>query len=309
MLKTLAIVSTLSGLIPILIIGVVFAGQGDWEQLLSLAGVFTLAGVGLFVMLLLVMLVFFSNRLRTRYTLNAQGILQETIDKVSKTANRLAVVAGVLGRSPGTAGAGLIAMNQEAEGLEWQGRFTLEARPRRHLLIFRNAWRPVLEVYCTADNFDQVQTLARHYMAEHGTRQRAEVKSPLPVYLLHTLLILLACVPIIAIHDEFNLDILLPMILLAFALATLWLIPLFGYVVLLTNTLILLSFTRAMLEEQTSYFRSGETYLHYQVFSDADWVNLGIALLALAYLSWLSLRAVRGKLMSLLIRDRMDMGA
>jgi hypothetical protein len=259
-------------------------------------------------MFMLIMLIVFGNRLNTRYSVSDKGILQETIDKVGKAGSRLAVLAGILGRSPGTAGAGLIAMSQEAMALDWKGGFSLDPRPRRHMLIFRNAWRPVMEVYCTPENYAEVEALARQHMARHRTETRRESRSPLPRYLGHSALILLASFPIFAAYDEFGIDILVPMIMMAFALATLWLIPLFGYVVLLMNALILAAFVGEMLEERTSMFRGGETYLHYQVFSEADWGNLILALLGIAYLSWLSWRAVRGKLMSLLVRDQGDMG-
>ena len=309
MVKTMAIVSALSAFIPVLIMGVIFGSQGEWDQIGTMAWIFALIGLGMFVMFMLIMLIFFGNRIRTRFTVNEQGVLQETIDKVSKTANRMAIVAGALGRSPGTAGAGLIAMSREAEGLEWKGGFMLDPRPQQHLLVFRNAWRPVLEVYCTAENYAQVEALARLYMAKHHTPQRAETKSPLPQYLLHSVLILLACFPIFAAHEEFNLDIFVPLLMLAFALATLWLIPLFGYVVLLANVWILFSFGVVMLEERTSFFHPEETYSYYTIFSESDWGLLALSLAGMLYLSWLSIRALRGRLMSLLIRDKTDMGA
>lgn len=91
-----------------------------------------------------------------------------------------------------------------------------------------------------------------------------------------------------------------------FALATLWLIPLFGYVVLLANAGILVSLVLAALEERSSYIRPLERYRHYEVFSDADWALLGFSLLALGYLSWLAWQAVRGRLLSRLMRDQDD---
>ncbi len=308
MLKTVALVVVLSVLVVLLLVGVVIASQGEWGDILALAKIFALVGVGLFVLFVLVMGVVFGNRLRTRYTVDEDGIVQETVDKVGKVGSRLAVIAGVLGRSPGTTGAGLIAMSNEVAALSWGGAFRVDAVPRRHLLVFRNAWRPIMEVYCTPENFAAVEALVRERMEERRTAERVEAKSPLPRYLLHTVLVLAASFAVLVAHDAFDLDVLVPMIMLAFALATVWLIPLFGYVVLLTNALILFAFVMVLLEERTSMFRRGETYLHYEVFSDADWGHLVLALAGLAYLSWLSIRAVRGKLLSLLVRDQDDMG-
>lgn len=307
MLRTFALVTGLSVAVVVLLLGVVFGSQGDWEEVLVMARIFALVGVGLFLLFLLVMGLVFGNRLRTRYTVDDEGIVQETVDKVGKVGSRLAVIAGVLGRSPGTTGAGLIAMSNEVAALSWDGAFRVDAVPRRHLLVFRNAWRPIMEVYCTPENYAAVEALVRERMAHRRTAERVAARSPLPQYLLHTVLILVASFFVLVAYDELDLDVLVPMIMLAFALATLWLIPLFGYVVLLTNALILLAFAGELFEESTSLFRRGETYRQYEVFSDSDWAYLIAALLGLGYLSWLSIRAVRGKLLSLLVRDQGDM--
>jgi hypothetical protein len=307
-LRTFALVTGLSMAVVVLLLGVVFGSQGEWEEVLMMARIFALVGVGLYLLFLLVMGLVFGNRLRTRYTVDDEGIVQETVDKVGKVGSRLAVIAGILGRSPGTTGAGLIAMSNEVAALSWDGAFRVDAVPRRHLLVFRNAWRPIMEIYCTPENYAAVEALVRERMAHQRTAERVAARSPLPQYLLHTVLILVASFFVLLAYNEFDLDVLVPMIMLAFALATLWLIPLFGYVVLLTNALILLAFAGELFEESTSLFWRGETYRQYEVFSDADWAHLVAALLALGYLSWLSIRAVRGWLAPLLLRDEWDAG-
>jgi hypothetical protein len=307
-LSNLAQVMALSMALVVLLLGVVFGSQGDWDSVLTMAKIFALVGVGLFVLSLLAMGVAFGNRLCTRYTVDDEGIVQETVDRVGKVGSRLAVIAGVLGRSPGTTGAGRIAMSNEVASLSWDGAFRVSAVPRHQLLVFRNAWRPIIDVYCTPENYATVEALVRSRMAERGTAERVEAKSPLPQYLLHTVLIVAASFFVFAANYEFNLDMLVPMIMLAFALATLWLVPLFGYVVLLSNALILIGFTGELLQQSASLNPRGEIYLHYEVLSGADWGHLVAALLGLSYLSWLSIRAVRGKLLSLLVRDHRGAG-
>jgi len=311
MLGTFAMVTALAMALVVLLLAVVFGSQGDWDAVLSMAKVFACVGLGFYLLSLLVMGLVFGNRLRTRYTVSEQGIVQETIDKVGRAGSRLAVIAGILGRSPGTAGAGLIAMSNESVALSWGGAFTVESVPRRHLLVFRNAWRPVMELYCTPQNDAEVEALVRRHMMRRGTSERVSAKSPLPRYLRHTVLVLLAGFLVLVAYDALDLDILVPMIMLAFALATLWLIPLFGYVVLVANALILLALAGVLLEERRSIFPAGlgrgETYVRYEVLSDGDWASLALALIGLSYLSWLALRAVRGRLASLLVRDQSDM--
>ena len=145
-------------------------------------------------------------------------------------------------------------------------------------------------------------------MAQHRTARRVQVRSPLPRYLGHTLLLLLANVAVLSASTVFDLDLLLPLILLFFALATLWLIPLFGYVVLLTDAAILFMLLGVLVEERTSWLRQGAIDRHYEVFSESDWVHLALAVIALGYLAWFAWSTVRGKRRSLLMRDAEDMG-
>ncbi|MGQ9659411.1 MAG: hypothetical protein ACUVT0_04810 [Thermochromatium sp.] len=87
---------------------------------------------------------------------------------------------------------------------------------------------------------------------------------------MHSVLILLAAFILFTVHDEFDLDLLAPILVVAFALGTLWMVPLFGYVVLLVNAGILVSLVMVSLKERISYIRLSERYRHYEVFSDAD---------------------------------------
>lgn len=308
MVRTIAMVSVLSALIPALLLGVVFAAQGEWNQILTLAGIFAAVGVGLFAAFLVIMALVFGNRYEARFTVSARGITQETLDRVGKTGSRLAVILGVLGRSPSTAGAGMLAMTRESESLAWRGAFTMSAHPRSHLLVFGNAWRPLMEVYCTPENYPAVEALARRYMSAHQTAERGAAPSPLPRYVFRSALVLLAAWPVLAAHEEFDIDILAPMVAVAFMLATVWLVPLFGYVVLACNAWIVLTMLAAAVETYPSFIRPGVTYRAYEVYADADWFLLAAACLGLGYWSWLSIRSVRGRTESMLMADADDMG-
>ncbi|MBK5929976.1 hypothetical protein [Halochromatium salexigens] len=94
LLKTLALVAGLATLIPSLLLSVILGAQGDWAELPPLLGVFALVGVGLFVGFVLIALIVFGNRQRTRYTLDEGGVTQETLDRPSGLLSRLAVLAG-----------------------------------------------------------------------------------------------------------------------------------------------------------------------------------------------------------------------
>ncbi len=307
LVRTVAVVAALAALVPFVFLAVVFGSQGDWRAVATMAKIFGLVGLGLLAAMLLVMALVFRNRIRVRYTVSQRGITQETVDRTATVGSRLAVLAGAVGRSPATAGSGLLAMSRESESIEWDGAFRLAADPRGHVLSFRNAWRTLLDVYCTPGNYDDVAATVSDYMAAHGTATRVTKGWPLRPYVAHSALILAATFAILAICQEYDLDLLAPIVTVAFALATLWLVPLFGYVVFVGIAWLLFSLARVLLSERTSVFGGGQTYRFYEVLSSADWAALLVFLLALGYLTWLAWRSVRGRLVSLLMRDAADM--
>jgi hypothetical protein len=62
--------------------------------------------LALFVLVLIITIVIFKNRMDLRYTLNEKGILYEMNDRRGKNINRIAIVLGLLSRNPTTTGSG-----------------------------------------------------------------------------------------------------------------------------------------------------------------------------------------------------------
>jgi len=63
------------------------------------------------------------------FTLDAESIRCDMIDRRARTADRLALVAGVLAGRPGAAGAGAHAMSRESETVALSGGFTAKFNP------------------------------------------------------------------------------------------------------------------------------------------------------------------------------------
>ena len=130
--------------------------QGDWDAFPVLGLMIGAVTGGLWLLGLLIMALMFRGRFHVRYTLGDDGILLENLESVAKTANRTAVVVGVLARRPGLVGAGLIARSRESEAVRWKGAFTARAKPDRHLIVLRNRWRTLMFVQCTPENYGEV---------------------------------------------------------------------------------------------------------------------------------------------------------
>lgn len=286
---------------------VILGSQGDWDELPPLLLMFAAVFGGLIVVSLLAMLVVFRNRMLFRFTVSDTGVLFETIDKTAKTVNRLAVVAGVLGGSAQTAGTGLIATSQETLELRWEGAFRAQYHPRSRTIVLRNAWRQLITVYCTPENYAEVAEKIRAAMARSGTAERVPARSPVGRYVGWSAAAVVATLPLFALVEEFDVSLLLPIGILCFALATIWLIGVFGYVVLAGLVATTWSVAADGLSTRESFFEPGETFARWTVYSDNDWALIALAGAAFAVLGWISIRGVTGRMPSMLTSDSADM--
>ena len=133
--------------------------QGEPELVLPMLRAFAFAAGGLAFLGILVMLVVFRNRFQARVTVSADGVLMESTSRAGKVGNRLAVVLGALGRSPRTAGAGLLGMSQESVGLTWGELRRVKAHDDHYVISLMNSWRVVMRLYCTPENYATVLAL------------------------------------------------------------------------------------------------------------------------------------------------------
>ena len=295
-------------LLSILIVGTVFIGTGQADQLPLLAGWFALMTAGLALLGLLIMLLVFGNRFRARFALTGKGVVYEGVDRRAHSLARLAVLAGGLRGSPGAAGAGLLAISKERVVLDWAGAFGARYVPRHHTIALRNQWRDLLHLYCRPDNYEQVRTRVAAELADKGTTERlSRTTSPLPQALLATGLVIASCLPLFALQDISDLDILWPLLIMVFSLATVWLIPLFGWVVLPLLGVVLVQLVFALQEVREFTLISTYRYRLFEALDAGEWLLLGLAMAGIVYLGRTAWRAVRGRLVPVLMRDGQDM--
>lgn len=299
---------SLSALVMFVIVGVVFAASGDWENLLPLAGLALAVGGGLWLLGWLIMVVVFRGRMRMRYTLSDKALRCETIDRRARAGNRLAVVVGLMARSPQTVGAGLIAQSQETMEVRWSGAFRAKYDPRRLTIALRNTWRTLMLVQCNADNYAEVTAAIAHHMERRRTESRVAKKSPVPAYLLRTVLVIVGTLPLFPLADAYHISLFLPILILCFGLATVWMINLFGWVVMAALVVQALLVLADMFTERKSVFFGNETYYGFEVLNSDDYALLVLAGMGAALLVWLCLNAVRGRWLSALLDGYKDMG-
>lgn len=306
-LAQLTLVVGLSGFIMALLLSFLMAVQGEWERILTVLLISLIGAGAVGLLMLFVILVFFRNRFRVRCTVSEEGILVETTDARAKAGNRLAVLLGLFGGSASTTGAGLVGMSRESEFSSWGGIAGARFYPRAHSIALRNRWRAVAFLPCTRDNYEPVAALVRQKIAAREVGPAATRGSPLPRLIGRSLLVVLATLPVFLLPYPFELDLFAPLLMLCFALATVWLVHLFGWVVIAAALWIAAEIVLIGLEVKQSIFLSVGTYRNFEILNTGDWIALTLAAAGLAYLVVYSWLAARGRLPSALGDDYAEM--
>jgi uncharacterized membrane protein YecN with MAPEG domain len=304
---TLAMLATAAVMMALL--GTLFAAQQEWDTLVPMATMVGAVTGGLWLLGIAVMVVVFRGKYRVRYTVSDRGVRCDTIDRTARAASRIAVVAGVLGRRPQVAGAGLLSLSRESEEANWSGAFRMALDEPRHSITLRGSWRTLLWVQCTPENFAAVKSAIAGHMAAHQTAGRVSRSSPVPRYLGRSLIVVASSVPLLAAAGEFDTGLLVPIVTLCFALATVWLINVFGWVVLGGLVVQAAQLLLVELEVRRSIFGRGETYRAYEVLGGDDLTLLMLAGIGAAALALLSVRALKGRWLAALLEGGVEMGA
>lgn len=253
--------------------------------------------------------VLFRGAIRMRYVVDGEGVSATVVERGARAANRAAVALGFIAGRPGAAGAGLIAIGQETVELRWDGAFRASFDAAAGTITFRNAWRPLLVVHAGAADFEPVARLVREGMAKAGTAVRAAAApSPLVGVLRRTAVAVLGSVALFPLVDAFDVDGFLPFLVLAFAVAMVWLVSLFAWVVMGGLVVIGGSVGLALAATSRSILQPGVTYRGWELLSDDDVAALVLAVVGAGLLLWLAVRALRGEAPSMLERDAADQG-
>lgn len=308
MLTQWTVAMLVTGLLLALILGTIFAAQQEWDVLLPMAGMIAAVTAGLWSLGLLIMATLFRGRYRVRYELSGEGLRCDTLDKVARRANRLAIGLGAATGNARLLGAGLIGISRESEAVKWSGALRIRCDPIHHRVMLRNGWRNLLWVQCTPANYQEVAARAGALIEHHCGSHPLPLRSPLTAYLGRTVLVFLACAPLFALAQQYHSSLLVPICTLCFGLATVWLINLFAWVVLASLAVQIALVVVAQFEQRQSFIDRGEFYRAYQVLGGDDLGLLLLTGLGAAGLIWLCLGALRGRWLAALVADQSDMG-
>lgn len=296
----------ISAFIMIALVGGLIALTEGIKSALPMVSMTLMIVGGLFVLSVVIILVVFGNRLSMSFVIDDKGVNARVVDRRARTANRLAAITGALAGRPGVAGAGLIAMSSEETGTVWSGIASASYDPRRHTITLRNDWRPVVYLFCTPQTYEEAaQRIADGLAGVRRSRRRG--RSPLWGTLGLTLLVILSVLPLFDMPYPFEPHMFSIIFVVCFALATVWLVPLMGWPVLGGIAWIAATLTLQGLESHAGLF-SGDSYTGFGSMDVGEWIGFAIACTGLTVLAGIAVAALRGRMVSLLMRDMLKMG-
>jgi MFS family permease len=294
--------------ICMVILGTVFAGSGEIEVLPRLALFFLGVVAGVVLLGFLIMLVFFGNRSCAKFSLSDSGVHYESLDKRATRLSRAAVLAGGLLGSPATAGAGLLSISQEKIGLKWETVHAAKYDDRHHTIRLRNQYRDLLHLYCTPQIYGEARELIKEKLAQKREHQMdPQARSPLPGALLSTLMVVLSCLPLFALVEIAKLHLMVPLLIMVFSLAMIWMIPLFAWVVLPLAGYIPVFLLWTLSQVHEFKLVSTYSYRRFELLDAGEWIIVGLAAAGLSYLSWISIQSLKGRYVPVLMRDQQGM--
>jgi hypothetical protein len=290
------------------LVSFLLAVQGEWRLIPIMGAFFALGGAGFFLVSLLIMLLVFGNRFHARFTVGDEGVCYETLDRVAKAGSRGVLLLGLMTARAGAAGSGLLAHTQQRQTLSWSGRFRVGFDPLRRTVVFGNSWRTLMVVYCLPDNYDSVRQRVCDCMRLHQTALRGVGRSPVVVSGLRTVLVVLACLPAFMLGDVFDYGLLLPLLLMCFAIAMVWLVRHLAWVVLVTSVSIVVSAVSNAMSMRQSPFFGAQHYRRFEVLSGDHWALTVLAIVGIFYLMWLARQILRQRIRPVLEADMLEGG-
>ncbi len=129
--------------------------------------VFAIGG-GVFVMLMLFAILILGNSMNTEVTVTEKG-LGYRLGARSRGLSRVAIAAGTLAGSAGTAGSGMLAASRESGFIPWQEVDRIRIRKRRRSIALYGPVLPLIEVVCTPQVFTEVVALIEQHVQKVET--------------------------------------------------------------------------------------------------------------------------------------------
>jgi hypothetical protein len=291
MLWQLLRLSVLSALLVVLLLGFFLGLQDGIDALRPVGLIGAVAAVSLFVLCLLAVLLL-GGSIDMMFRLDRRGAATAVVDRRARGYAWAALVLGAATGKAAAAGSGLLALTSSDRAIDWDEVASVRGHRRSGTIALCNSWRTVLLLAVPPSRFDEVMAFIERARA---AKPAAAARNPLLRLLLLSLSLFAAVAPVMLLPWPFELDLFWPLLTFCFAQATLWLVPLFGWVVIAGTALIVVELLTLGLEPHASQF-GGEPWRPLLSLDTGEAAALAVAALGLAWLVVFSLLALRGRI-------------
>jgi hypothetical protein len=166
-MKDMAIVVGLASLVLLVILLVISGGEG-MDGMIMLWAVCTAFVLGAFLIACIFVL---WNRIGMQFKLNAEGA-GVAMGSRERKMNTAVTIIGALARSPGTAGAGLLAKSSESMYVTWPEVKKVTVYRKQKVIDLRVGLIRPLRLYCTAENYQAVERMIREKAGKASFREK-----------------------------------------------------------------------------------------------------------------------------------------
>jgi hypothetical protein len=306
LMRQIFLIFLITYIIISILMSVIFITQGDLKQVPTILFIFLLVCLGLYILTILIMFIVFGNRMSLRFTVNNKGVLYEMIDKRGKNITNLSIFLGILFGKPTQTGSGLIAKSREKIFINYKDIKKIDTIDNDKVILLKNEWRTLMAIYCNDENYYEVKEYINNKIEELKKDSKEEkIKNPLPKYIILSIITILMSIPIFTLPYPFEVNLFVPILILFFTLASIWLIRTLFFVTI-GGSIYLIVFILLKLFEKRESVIFNRTYFWYELISSEDIFSLILLFISLAYFIGISIYSLKGKLLSMLERDISD---
>ncbi len=297
--KSVTTFVVITGLVMSIFLGFIFIAIDEFDALIPMLSMIGIVTFGLWIFMQLIMLVLFGNTMKMYFQINKNGVKCNLESSVSRLGNRVSVILGFMARNPSVAGSGILAMSQESVQYDWDQIKSAKYYDKKQAISLRNSWRELIVVYATAENYEKT----KKFVQSKIKKQDKKKINPVFLFIVRSFLVFLACLPLFKTEFPIEIDLLISIIILTFSLATVWLIPLFGYVVIVGVIYVIGDIFVDGLRVYESSLSFIPAFSGFELLDETDWVALSLLSLGMLYLFIMSIRAIKGYDESALMKD------
>jgi hypothetical protein len=168
-LRATALAFGLAYLLIVVVFAAILGWEGDLDRLPMFMAAMLVGFASAAVLVVLVMLLIFQNRMRCRFHLDDAGFGSCVVDRRAEIGAILAVTTGAGAGNPTLAGAGLAGLSARREYTSWDNVAAVQFRPRTHSIVMKAAgWWPIGALHCNEQSYAPVADRVRHIAMSRG---------------------------------------------------------------------------------------------------------------------------------------------